>query len=234
MITVADGSALVTLGNTTVLAGAKLEVGLPAEGGPPDQGRLVVAVEAPALCHPDIRPGPPPELALLATHHVSEALRAADALDLTSLCIAPGKAVWVLYLDISILDADGGEADAALAAALAALRDVRTPRVDLDDEGNVVLAKGDANSPGAAPGRLRIRGWPSSVTCGLFRGQVLVDLTRDEERVVDSLVSCCVDEGGRVLRVFKPGGRQDLDRVSLAAAVHLAAQRAREERAQNP
>jgi len=222
VVTTADSSALVKLGHTTALAGVKLEVFIPTDAAP-DQGRLVVAVEAPPLCHPDVRPGAPPELALLATEHVTQCLAAAGAVDLGDLCIEPRRAAWVAYLDIYLLDADGGTQDAALLAAVAALRGLRLPAVQVDATGNVVRDEG-----GAGGGRgLAVRDVPVSVTCGVFRGRVLVDLSAEEEEVAEAAATCCVDRAGRVVRFVKPGGAP-LDLVTASAVAEVARARQRE------
>ena len=46
-----------------------------------------------------------------------------QVVDLKSLCIVPGKAVWVLYLDVVCINFDGNAFDAAVLAVVAALRD---------------------------------------------------------------------------------------------------------------
>lgn len=45
-----------------------------------------------------------------------------NVLPLSSLVIEPGKAAWVVYLDLVCLNYDGGVLDAAVLAAVAALR----------------------------------------------------------------------------------------------------------------
>jgi exosome complex component RRP43 len=44
------------------------------------------------------------------------------ALELRSLCIHPGKAVWVLYVDATCINYDGNAFDATLMAMVAALK----------------------------------------------------------------------------------------------------------------
>ena len=70
---------------------------------------------------------------------VSTALRVGRVVDLGSLAIARGRAAWVAYLDLYVLDADGGLFDAALLAALAALSALRLPHVNVDEHGKVGL-----------------------------------------------------------------------------------------------
>ena len=47
--------------------------------------------------------------------------------DLGQLCIAKGRAVWVLRCDVMVLDDSGNLQDAALLAVVAALRTLRIP-----------------------------------------------------------------------------------------------------------
>ena len=46
----------------------------------------------------------------------------ADVVPLESLCIHPGKAAWVLYVDATCINYDGNAFDAALIAMVAALK----------------------------------------------------------------------------------------------------------------
>lgn len=49
-------------------------------------------------------------------------MRSSNILPLSSLVIEPGKAVWVVYIDVVCLNYDGGVLDAAVLAAVGALR----------------------------------------------------------------------------------------------------------------
>lgn len=48
-------------------------------------------------------------------------------LPLSSLCIHPGKAAWVLYIDAVCINYDGNVWDATLLAVMAALRNSVSP-----------------------------------------------------------------------------------------------------------
>ena len=133
------------------------------------------------------------------------------------------RAAWVVCLDIYLRDADGGTRDAALLAAVAALRGLKVPAVKVDDTGNVVR-----DEDGAGAGKsLTVRDVPVSVTCGVFRGKVLVDLSAEEEEVAEATASCCVDRAGRVVRFVKPGGAA-MDLVTTSAVTEIAKARQRE------
>jgi exosome complex RNA-binding protein Rrp42 (RNase PH superfamily) len=73
-------------------------------------------------------------------------LTASKAVDLSKLVIGSGEAVWLAYLDIYVLDADGSVLDACLLAAVAALASMKSlPSVAVDDSGvrqrSLVLSK---------------------------------------------------------------------------------------------
>lgn len=68
---------------------------------------------------------------------MTQLLKRCQLIDPKKLCISPGQAVWVLYLDVHVLDANGALLDACLLATLATLLDVRIPKVRVSTEGNV-------------------------------------------------------------------------------------------------
>lgn len=261
-VTSADGSALVKVGRTKVLAGVRLEVAIPPDDAP-DRGSLVVSAELAAVASGDWRPGrgPAPEASVLAAR-VSDLM--AQALDLRQLVISPGAAIWVLYLDLYVLDAAGGLLDAALLAALAALRDCRVPRVRLTDEGNVERGGGgdagddDEDGGGGSSGkrsgaaaaapwrRLELRAAPVCLTCGVYKGRVVVDPDHEEEPLMGARASVVADAlaagdgdgsgdgdgggggGGELLGVYKPGGAEAMPARALLTCAALAQARARE------
>ncbi|PSR78323.1 hypothetical protein PHLCEN_2v7445 [Hermanssonia centrifuga] len=139
-ISTADGSALVRLGNTTVVCGVKAEIAEP-ELDRPEHGflgvlfktlppsplkiakeRPVPNLDLPAICSPKFKPGPPSEEAQVLSDRLNEVLIASGLLSTTSLCIEPGKAVWVLYVDATCINYDGNAFDATLLAMVAALK----------------------------------------------------------------------------------------------------------------
>ncbi|KAG6841291.1 hypothetical protein C0991_012461 [Blastosporella zonata] len=120
-ISTADGSALVRLGNTTVVCGVKAEIAEP-ELDREGEGFLVPNLDLPAMCSPKFKPGPPTEEAQVLSDRLNEVLVASGILPLSSLCIHPGKSVWVLYVDATCINYDGNVFDATLLAMVAALK----------------------------------------------------------------------------------------------------------------
>ncbi|KFZ50779.1 Exosome complex component RRP43, partial [Podiceps cristatus] len=120
-ITTADGSALVKLGNTTVICGVKAELAAPAVDAA-NKGYIVPNVELPSLCSTRFRSGPPGEEAQAASQFIADVIENSQIIAKEDLCIANGKLAWVLYCDIICLDYDGNILDASTFALLAALK----------------------------------------------------------------------------------------------------------------
>lgn len=72
-ISTADGSALVRLGDTTVVCGVKVEIAEP-ELDRPEEGFLVPNLDLPAICSPKFKPGPPTEEAQALSDRLNEVL----------------------------------------------------------------------------------------------------------------------------------------------------------------
>ncbi|GBG75734.1 hypothetical protein CBR_g20981 [Chara braunii] len=132
----AEGSALVKIGNTTMLAGVKLEVMKPTLN--PNEGLIEVMFETPALCSGSVRPVRQKEQACSIGEQVTNAIHSAGLIDKKELCIVPALSAWKVYVDVYCLDADGSLLDGALLAAVAALSNLRIPRISVDNEGKVV------------------------------------------------------------------------------------------------
>lgn len=124
-----NGSALVRLGQgTLVTAAVHAEVAVPTLERP-NEGFVVPNVELPALCSPQYKAGPPGDDAQSMTHYLQMFLNHSGILPRKSLCIEVGAAVWSLRVDVVCISADGSVMDATVLAAVAALYDCRLPHV---------------------------------------------------------------------------------------------------------
>ncbi len=122
----AEGSARVKIGNTQVLVGIKMGIGEPFPDTP-DTGVLSTAAEFIPLASPDFESGPPRENAIELARVVDRGVRESQVVEMEKLCITPGEKVWLVFIDIHILDYDGNLFDAASLAALAALSTTKVP-----------------------------------------------------------------------------------------------------------
>ncbi|MCW3976698.1 MAG: RNA-binding protein, partial [Candidatus Bathyarchaeota archaeon] len=102
----AEGSARVRLGKTEVLVGIKIGIGEPFSDVP-NQGVLTVNAELVPLASPTFEPGPPGEDAIELARVVDRGIRESKAIDLENLCIEPGKKVFIVFIDLYVLNYDG-------------------------------------------------------------------------------------------------------------------------------
>ena len=130
IIGTAEGSAMVCLGQTEVVVGIKIGLNAPYPDTP-DEGILAVNAELVPLASPTFEPGPPDERAIELARVVDRGIRSSGAVDLKKLCIIPGRRVYILFLDIYVLNHDGNLIDASALAALAALSDAKLYGFDI-------------------------------------------------------------------------------------------------------
>ncbi len=194
----AEGSALVKLGNTQVLAGVKVEIGSPFRDTP-DEGVLTVNAEFVPLASPYFEPGPPDENAVELARVVDRSLREVMAVDRKSLVLVPGEKVWVVFVDLYILDHDGNLFDASMLAAMAALLNTRLPEYEELETGEIQVNKDNKKDP------LKINHIVVSSTVARIGDVYVVDPNLDEEVVADARLFIAFDEQGRVVGVQKVG-----------------------------
>lgn len=125
------------------------------------------------------------------------------------------KAFWTLYIDILFISLDGNPFDAAWAAVVSALKNVRLPKAYWDADREMILCEDSV----AESKKLRLRGTPIAVTALVFRAKeqsqadkkhwILVDPDAFEEGLCDESVTVVVDCGSgktTMLGLSKTGG----------------------------
>ncbi len=178
----AEGSARVKIGNTEVLVGVKLEPGEPFPDTP-DKGVIITNAELVPLASPEFEPGPPNEDSVQLARVVDRGIRGSEAIDLSKLCIEEGEKVWIIFIDIHVLDNDGNLVDAATLGAVASLLETRIPneRYGLTGEDT-----------------LDIRDRPVAVTMVEIGGEILVDPSYNEENAAASGLTVISNEDGSI------------------------------------
>jgi exosome complex component RRP42 len=196
----AEGSALVRLGNTQILAGVKLEVGQPYPDTP-DEGAIVVNAEYIPAASPTFEPGPPDENAIELARIIDRSIRESKAIPLDKLCIIPGKKVWIVWLDIYILDYDGNIVDASMLASMAALSNTYIPYFEIVDQhtGIVKVNKDQKVSP------LPINKYVVTVTTYKIGDVLVIDPTAEEESLAQHRIAVSIDEEKRIVGLQKMG-----------------------------
>lgn len=141
------------------------------------------------------------------------------------------KAFWTLYIDILFISLDGNPFDAAWAAVMSALKNVRLPKAYWDPDREMILCE-DAV---AESKKLQLNGSPVAVTTLVFRAKekaqsndkkhwILVDPDTFEEGLCRESITVVIDCGSgqtRMLGISKAGGtivgKEEMkDIVSLA------------------
>ncbi len=187
-VVTADGSALARVGDTAVVAGIKLEPGKPFPDTP-NAGVLTTNAELVPLSSPMFEPGPPQPGAIEVSRVVDRAIRAAETIDLTRLCVTPGEKTWVCYTDIHVLDHGGNLIDASLLAAVTALAHATVPAKR--------FGVAEADYP------LEVQHLPIECTFVRLGDTIVVDPTVDEERAAQGRLTVATDETGRVVAMQK-------------------------------
>ncbi len=213
----AEGSAIVKLGNTISIAGVKAEIGTPFSDTP-NEGVLIVNTEFLPLASPTFEPGPPDENAIEIARIIDRGLRSSDALDRRRLAIIPGKRVWVIYVDVYVLNHDGNMIDASGIAVLSALLTTKIPVVKIvNDE----IEISDEWVP------LPMKDRPIPVTMAKIEDKILVDPNIREESVMDYRLTLTINEAENICAIQKGGGG-GLSIDDLHQAIDIAIKASRE------
>jgi exosome complex component RRP42 len=191
----ANGSAQVYLGKTKVLVGVKIETGNPF-GDTPDEGILTVNAEFVPFASPTFETGPPDENSIELARVVDRGIRESKCIDLKKLCIAPGKKVFVVFVDIYILDHDGNLIDAAGMAALGALISAKMHEWEYKNEELVIKDK-------IVP--LPMQDYPLPVTSVKIDGSIVLDPCLEEEQVTSCRLTVTTGKDDRIVAMQKGG-----------------------------
>jgi exosome complex component RRP42 len=187
-ISTADGSALARIGDTAVVCGIKLEPGKPFPDTP-NAGVLTTNAELVPLSSPMFEPGPPHPRAIEVSRVVDRAIRAAETIDLTKLCVTPSEKCWTCFIDMHVIDHGGNIIDTASLAALTALTHATLPSKRFG------IAAED--SP------LAVQHFPVECTFTRLGDVVVTDPTVDEERAGQGRLTVATDEIGNVVAMQK-------------------------------
>lgn len=198
VIKTADGSALVNLGNTKVIAGIKFELGKPFEDTP-NEGNLIVNLETPPLAAPTFEPGPPDENAIEIARIIDRALRHSNYIPLRDLVIIPGKSVYSMWVDIYVLNHDGNLIDSSMLAAVSAIANAQVPRAIIDGE-NVKLDKSTK-----VPLNVNPQNMPLTITYYKIDKYLIIDPTLEEEVMSDGRFTVASD-GENIVALQKGEG----------------------------
>jgi len=217
----AEGSAKVTIGNTQVISGIKIDIGEPYPDSP-DSGVMTTAAELIPMASPDFEAGPPREDAIELARVVDRGIRESEIIEVDKLCIEPGEKVWIIFIDIHIIDYDGNLFDAASLASLAALMTAKIPIDRLDEKDRFKFIKNRLIDIYAIPGideaiikednnkannkidlKKFLKEPPVSCTSVKFNGVSVMDPSLDEEEIAEARLTVATDEKGDIRAMQK-------------------------------
>ena len=206
LISKAEGSARVKIGNTQVVAGIKILIGTPYPDTP-DSGVMTTAAELIPMASPDFEAGPPREKAIELARVVDRGIRESKIIEVDKLCLEPGEAIWMVFIDIHIIDFDGNLFDASSLAALAALHNAVIPierlRPDLEklQEKFPSVKKYLEEHPTDYP--LPLKEPPISCTSVKYNNVIMIDPALDEEEIAEARLTVATDKNGDIRAMQK-------------------------------
>jgi exosome complex component RRP42 len=191
----AEGSAMCSIGSSKIIAGVKMGTGTPFSDTP-DEGNLIVNAEFTPLSSPDFEAGPPGEDATELARIVDRGIRESETVDFKKLCITSGEKVWMMNVDLHIINHDGNLIDCAFLAAMSALMCTRIPK--LQDE-NIMR--------GVYESELVLRHKPVEVTVCKVADKFLLDPAKEEEDAVETKLTVAVREDDNICALQKQGAK---------------------------
>ncbi|MFX0036123.1 MAG: exosome complex protein Rrp42 [Candidatus Hermodarchaeota archaeon] len=183
IISSAEGSADVLLGDTRIITGLKYEVGEPFPDLP-DEGVCTVMAELLPLASPLFERGPPDEQSIELARVVDRGIRHADCVQTNKLCIKENKAVYILFVDMYVINYSGNLIDAGGVSALTSLMSAHIPEGIWNED------KGEIEWTGKyLTGKDIVNELPLITTYGKIDDIIFLDPNLPEELVCDGKIS---------------------------------------------
>ena len=197
VINKAEGSAMVKWGETVVLAGVKAQLGTPFPDTPND-GVITVNAEISPISSPSHESGPPGPQAIELARVVDRGIRESKVIPMNDpkICVIPGKKVWILFVDIYILDDGGNLIDASAIATMAALANTQLKKVVIDEDLEDVELLEETEF-------LPRNGVVTSLTFAKFKDKILYDTNLLEDRGKDARFSVAITDKGLICSMQK-------------------------------
>lgn len=211
----AEGSAMVRLGKTEVIAGVKMEVGTPFPDTP-DEGILIVNSEFSPIASPEFEPGRPGEDSIELSRVVDRGIRESKAIELEKLCLVPGEKVWSVFVDIHIINHQGNLLDCSALASIVALLNTQIPKME-----------GDKIIRGVFDRKLPMIWKPINITVGKISNDYILDPTLEEDKLLESKLSICVRDDDKICSLQKQGSKE-MDIEDIKRMIDLAIEKSKE------
>lgn len=218
VISKAEGSARVKIGNTQVIAGVKPQIGTPFPDTP-DLGVLMTNCEMLPMADPTFEPGPPSEDSIELARVVDRGIRESGLVDLDKLCVEEGKHVWMLFIDLHIIDNCGNLFDACELAVMAALKSTKLPSASIVDDEVVLDSENLVDLP--------VNNEVAMCTFVKIGDKLILDPSLNEEKVASARLNVGVTKDGKICAMQK-GGRLPLTKDDIFYCVGMAISKTKE------
>ncbi|MBY9007998.1 MAG: exosome complex protein Rrp42 [Candidatus Lokiarchaeota archaeon] len=182
----AEGSADVSLGDTKMITGVKYDIGEPFPDLP-NKGVCTVMAELLPLASPLFERGPPDEESIELARVVDRGIRHADCIQTQKLCIKEEKAVYILFVDMYVINHGGNMIDCGGVSALGALISSRIPKGEWTEDGPKWTGE-------YFKGKELINELPLPITFGKISDIIFLDPSLPEELVIDGRITISVTE----------------------------------------
>ncbi len=211
----AEGSARVKMGNTQIMIGIKPQIGEPF-ADTPNVGVLMTNSELLPMASPTFEPGPPDERSVELARVTDRCLREGKVIDLEKLCIIEGEKVWMIFLDLHVLDYDGNLMDAAVLGSVAAILNTKIPTAKVENDKIVIDEENFMELP--------IKETPLMCTFAKIGGELVIDPSLDEENIMDARISIGMREDGSICAMQK-GGEMPFTNEEIIKAIGITSQK---------
>jgi exosome complex component RRP42 len=202
VISKAEGSARVKIGKTHIVIGAKPQIGAPFPDTP-NVGVFMTNSELLPMAAPNFEPGPPDERSVELSRVTDRCIREGKVIDLEKLVIIPGEKVWMIFLDMHIIDYDGNLMDAAALGCMAALMTTKIPTATCEDD-EVLIDYENMQS-------LPINNKALNCTFAKIGNEMVVDPSRQEEEIMTARLSVGIRLTDNSICSMQKGGERPLN-----------------------
>jgi len=177
----AEGSADVLLGDTRIITGLKYDVGTPFPDLPAE-GVCTVMAELLPLASPLFERGPPDEQSIELARVVDRGIRHADCVQTKKLCIKEREAVYILFVDMYVINHAGNLIDTGGVSALITLISAHVPEGIIGENGLEWTGK-------YLTGETLVKELPLVTTYGKIDNIIFLDPNLPEELVSEGKIS---------------------------------------------
>lgn len=196
IIASAEGSADITLGDTKVITGVKYEIGEPFPDMP-NEGVCTIMAELLPLASPLFERGPPDEQSIEMARVVDRGIRHADCVQTKKLCIKENEAVYILFVDMYVINYAGNLIDAGGISALVSLISSYIPEGKWEN--------GNLEWTGKyLTGETLVKELPLVMTFGKIEDMIFLDPNLPEELLCEGKVSISATEN-KITSIQKSG-----------------------------